>query len=35
MALHEPFLIVAQRLLTPLKLPPVKIRKFDQTHDNA
>jgi hypothetical protein len=32
---HEPFLIVAQWLLTPLQLPPVKERKFDHTHDIA
>jgi hypothetical protein len=32
---HEPLLIVAQRLLTPLQLPPVKERKFYHMHDNA
>jgi hypothetical protein len=27
MTIHEPFLLVAQRLLTPLQLPPVKESK--------
>jgi hypothetical protein len=35
MRMHEPLLIVAQRLLTTLLLPPEKERKFDHTHDNA
>jgi hypothetical protein len=35
MTMHEPLLIVAQRLLTLLQLPPGKERKFDQIHDNA
>jgi hypothetical protein len=35
MTMHEPLLIVTQRLLTPLQLSPVKETKFDHTHDNA
>jgi hypothetical protein len=35
MTMHEPFLIVTQRFLTPLQLSPVEERKFDHKHDNA